>query len=160
MYPPTHTPLPPSPHHHRRQLLERPTKLALVKGESYGVCTRPQSPEPGSTPPPHDLMSGPEEMADLVGRILQERLAVATQGAQGEVQGEAQAGAQGGAEAMEVEGVQGAGAQQEGAATVAEAGVGTAGASGAAAAVAEKTAAAVTPTGADGAAAPETAKAS
>ena len=61
-----------SPH---RQLLARPTQLALVKGESYGACSRPMVPEPGQAVPTPDLISGPEEMAGLVGRILAEKLA-------------------------------------------------------------------------------------
>ena len=60
----------------RRQLLSRPTQLALVKGESYGTCSRRMSPEPDlPVAPPPDLISGPEEMADLVGRIVAEKLA-------------------------------------------------------------------------------------
>ena len=58
-----------------RQLLARPTQLALVKGESYGACSRPMVPEPGLAVPTPDLISGPEEMAGLVGRILAEKLA-------------------------------------------------------------------------------------
>ena len=59
-----------------RQLLSRPTQLALIKGESYGTCSRSSvdavTPNAVGTP---DFIKGPEEMADLVGRILAEKLA-------------------------------------------------------------------------------------
>ena len=46
-------------------------------------------PEPGQPAPAHDLISGPEEMADLVGRIMAEKLA-----AQAAVEAEAVAAAE------------------------------------------------------------------
>jgi len=57
-----------------RQLLGRPTKLALVKGESFGQCSRGVDDKVQ-----HDLIEGVEAMADLVGRIAQEQLAAAHQ---------------------------------------------------------------------------------
>ncbi|GAX76342.1 hypothetical protein CEUSTIGMA_g3788.t1 [Chlamydomonas eustigma] len=69
-----------------KQLLSRPTQLALVKGESYGTCTRRALPVSSSATPliggpmganptiMLDLINGPEEMADLVGRFMHEKL--------------------------------------------------------------------------------------
>ena len=54
--------------HTGRQLMARPTQLALVKPwERYGACSRPMVPEPGQAVPTPDLISGPKEMAGLAG---------------------------------------------------------------------------------------------
>ncbi|KAG2449906.1 hypothetical protein HYH02_000012 [Chlamydomonas schloesseri] len=56
-----------------RLLLARPTKLALVKGESYGVTSR-QVDDPVPQP---DLMDGVEAMSGLVAAITEEQTAAA-----------------------------------------------------------------------------------
>ncbi|KAG2495214.1 hypothetical protein HYH03_006820 [Edaphochlamys debaryana] len=53
-----------------KQLLARPTQLALVKGESYGSCTRGLN-----EPCQHDLMPGVEAMSALVSAIWEEQYA-------------------------------------------------------------------------------------
>eukprot|EP00983_Pelagomonas_calceolata_P090154 1157388-Pelagomonas_calceolata.AAC.1 len=57
-----------------RQLLKRPTKLALVKGESYTVCSR----QLADKPPPEktELIGGVEVMAGLVARVTEEQMVV------------------------------------------------------------------------------------
>ena len=55
-----------------RQLLARPTKLALVKGEAVGSCTRKLG-----DPVQLDIIEGVEAMADLVGRIASEQVSAA-----------------------------------------------------------------------------------
>ncbi|EFJ49751.1 hypothetical protein VOLCADRAFT_104194 [Volvox carteri f. nagariensis] len=55
-----------------RQLLARPTQLALVKGESYGVCARGLE-----DPVQYDLMPGVEAMSALVAAITDEQVAAA-----------------------------------------------------------------------------------
>lgn len=84
---------------HRRQLLSRPTQLALVKGESYGACSRPSG-ESSAPEAAVDMIGGPEQMADLVGRIMQEKLLAAAE-AQAQQQMAAEAEAKAAAEAAE-----------------------------------------------------------
>jgi hypothetical protein len=50
-----------------------PLQLALVKGESYGYCTR----QVAEAVPAPDMISGPEELAALVQAIAQEQQAAA-----------------------------------------------------------------------------------
>ncbi|GLI62109.1 hypothetical protein VaNZ11_004692 [Volvox africanus] len=55
-----------------RQLLARPTQLALVKGESYGICSRGLE-----NPVPYDLIPSIEAMSALVAAITNEQVAAA-----------------------------------------------------------------------------------
>ncbi|PNW82948.1 hypothetical protein CHLRE_06g300750v5 [Chlamydomonas reinhardtii] len=78
-----------------RLLMARPTKLALVKGESYGVCSR-QVDDPVAQP---DLMDGVEAMSGLVAAITEEQTAAAYAAYQTQVPAQAAEGEQGQAQA-------------------------------------------------------------
>ena len=60
------------PIHDHRQLLRRPTRLALVKGEAWHACSR----QLGDQVPPGqlELVGGVEAMAGLVARITEEQM--------------------------------------------------------------------------------------